>query len=71
MVTALKLLRMSKGMPQVKAAKMAGISRSYYSMIESGRLVILPGDPLRQKLEKAFNRPADELLRVVELEKVV
>ncbi len=71
MVTAMKLIRMSQRMPQDKVAKLTGISRSYYSMIESGRYLLLPEDPIRKRLEKVFKKPADELLKPVVVEKVI
>lgn len=68
MVTTLKLIRMTQRKQQGEVAGLLDISRSYYSMIESGRYVLLPDDPIRKRLEKTFNMSADELLSVVKID---
>jgi transcriptional regulator with XRE-family HTH domain len=65
-VTKLKVIRLSKRMTQTEAAKKAGLSQSWYSLIESGRLQ--PNDEQKKRLTKAFGCPAEELLSPVILE---
>lgn len=68
MVTKLKVIRLSWRMSQTEAAKKAGLSQSWYSLIESGRLQ--PNEDQKERLSKAFGRPADELLSPIMLENV-
>lgn len=69
MVTALKVIRLSRQLTQAKAAELTGVSPSWYSMIETGRLQ--PTNPVKERLSRVFGKPADELLKPITLENVV
>lgn len=68
-MTTLKFLRLMRMMNQTRAAELAGISLSQYSLVESGRLK--PTDTTKKRLSKAFGKPAEELLKPIILESVV
>lgn len=67
--TYLKVLRIAAYGSQKEASKVLGMSRPYYSMIESGRLT--PTDEIKSKLEAAFKLPISKLLKNADKLKVL
>ncbi len=67
--TYLKVLRVASYGSQKEASKSLGISRPYYSMIESGRLT--PTDEIKSKIETAFKLPISKLLQTADKLKVL
>lgn len=67
--TVLRLMRISRFRNQQDAAAATGISRTWYSMIESGSLK--PTEDVCRKLESVFGLPTSSLLREVDIEKLI
>ena len=63
-LTKIKLARMHRGLRQLDVSRHIGVSESYLSKIETGRVV--PHDRLLVKLADALDVAATELLGVAE-----
>lgn len=64
----IKAIRLVKGWDQDETAKRLKMSRPWYSLLENGRLV--PTDQMKERMEKVFEKTAQDLLSPVSLEKV-
>lgn len=67
--TVLRVMRVSRFKNQYEAAAAVGISRTWYSLIESGSLK--PTEEVCRKLESVFGVPASNLLREVTIEELI
>lgn len=63
MVTGLRVLRMSKKMTQNDVARLVGISRPWFALIEAG--AISPSPQVAEQLEKLFAASVIDLLKSV------
>lgn len=67
MLTHLKVLRMSMSWDQQMAAEKLRVARTWYSLIENGRLI--PSAAVKQRLEETFGMPVEKLLQPAHVEK--
>lgn len=68
MLTKLRALRLAAGLSQKEVAERLGVSRQWYSLIDSGRL--RPTEEMAAKIADIFGISADEILQPVKIRKI-
>ncbi len=61
----IKAMRLAEGLNQAEAAKKLNMARTWYSLLENGRLT--PTTPMKERMEEFFGETAEELLEPVKI----
>ena len=64
-ITYIKAERLKLGLNQKQLAENLKVSRTYLSLIEN--LKVNPGIHLTKRIEDYFNKPIDQLLKIIDL----
>ena len=61
----IKAMRLAEGLNQAEAAKKLNMARTWYSLLENGRLT--PTIPMKERMKEIFGETAEELLKPVKI----